>query len=356
MPSYVPILKGKEGEFAALEALTEEIGAQITPLIEIPAIPFNFSTGKKAKTLDEHLRTLPDRLQRCWGDRPFYIETPYFGEDEQVEDDRCALEVLLHNFATSHLSPIPVLSTSSSLECRTAVRAFLATGASACIRLSLDDFSEDIDTADEVTRLLNDIGKESATGLDLIVDFGALATEAPTSLLLARSVLSMIPTLRAWNTIIFAAASFPEDLSGVNSASVDTLPRREWLLWKALQRKPGLLPPNLIFSDYAISHPIPRELDPRIMRMSANIRYTTVEHWLIMKGRNVTQYGFEQYFELCRRLIERPEYTGREFSWADEFIWKCAHHEAGPGNATTWRKVGVNHHITFVVRQLANSL
>ncbi len=356
MPIYVPILKGKEGEFAALEALSQGIGEQIVPLIEIPAIPFNFAEGKKAKTLDDHLRTLPDRLLRCWGERPFYIETPYFGEDEQVEDDRCALDVLLENFATLHLAPIPVLSTSSSPECRAAVRGFLGTGASACVRLSLDDFSEDVDTTDEVIRLLNDMGRNSAEGLDLVVDFGALATEASTSLLLARSVLSMIPTPRIWRTIVFSAASFPEDLSGVNSGSVDTLPRREWLLWTALQRKPRLLPPNLVFGDYAISHPVPRELDPRIMRMSANIRYTTVEHWLIMKGRNVTQYGFEQYFDLCRRLIERPEYTGRDFSWADGFIWKCAHHEAGPGNATTWRKVGVNHHITFVVRQLSNSL
>jgi hypothetical protein len=26
----------------------------------------------------------------------------------------------------------------------------------------------------------------------------------------------------------------------------------------------------------------------------------------------------------------------------------------GPGNATTWRKVGTNHHLTLVTRELAN--
>jgi hypothetical protein len=90
--------------------------------------------------------------------------------------------------------------------------------------------------------------------------------------------------------------------------------------------------------------------------MSASIRYTTPESWLIVKGRNVNQYGFEQYYDLCKQLIGRPEYVGPEFSWGDEFIWKCAQETAGTGNATTWRKVGVNHHLTLVARQLSNLL
>ena len=111
---------------------------------------------------------------------------------------------------------------------------------------------------------------------------------------------------------LFAASSFPENLSDVAS-TVSTLPRREWQLWQTLQRRPDRLRRrDLIYSDYAIAHPIPRELDPRTMRLSASIRYTAPEEWLIMKGRNVRQYGFEQYFELCRMLIGRPEYYGRE--------------------------------------------
>ena len=166
----------------------------------------------------------------------------------------------------------------------------------------------------------------------------------------------MIPMAREWRSVIFAAASFPEDLSEVTSSSLVTIPRREWLLWQALQRKPTLLPPNLVYGDYAISHPLLRGIDPRIMRMSASVRYTILESWLIVKGRNVSQYGFEQYYDLCKRLIARPEYFGADFSWGDDFIYKCAQASAGPGNATTWRKVGVNHHITLVARRLSNAV
>lgn len=76
--------------------------------------------------------------------------------------------------------------------------------------------------------------------------------------------------------------------------------------------------------------------------------------WLVIKGRNVRQYGFEQYFELCGALVNRNEYSGAGFSWADDYIAKCAGRESGPGNATTWRKVGTNHHLTLVARQLAS--
>jgi hypothetical protein len=162
----------------------------------------------------------------------------------------------------------------------------------------------------------------------------------------------MAPQIAAWRQVVFAAASFPEDLSDVDAATVSTLPRREWELWSMLQRSPKKLPRrDLVFGDYGITHPVPRELDPRTMRMSASIRYTTRDSWLVIKGRNVRQYGFEQYFDLCGVLVNRPEYSGADFSWGDDYSAKCAERESGPGNATTWRKVGTNHHLTLVARQ-----
>jgi hypothetical protein len=47
------------------------------------------------------------------------------------------------------------------------------------------------------------------------------------------------------------------------------------------------------------------------MRMSANIRYTARENWLVVKGRNVRQYGFDQYFDLCGTLVDDPSTVER---------------------------------------------
>jgi len=108
-----------------------------------------------------------------------------------------------------------------------------------------------------------------------------------------------------------------------------------------------------VFGDYAIAHPDPGEVDPRIMKASASVRYTTEDHWIVPKGRNLRGHGYDQFFSVCEALIERDEYSGCGFSWGDQYIWDCAHRLKGPGNLTTWRKVGTSHHLAFVVDQLS---
>jgi hypothetical protein len=354
-PIYVPLLKGKEGEYAALEALTSEIKNQLLPLIEIPAIPWDFAGECPAKSLDDHVLGIPDRLKRACGVMPFYLDLPWFGKDETLANGKTALEVLLARGNELGLQAIPVVYRGSSAAYRAAAKAHsLSTGSGICIRLLVEDFDDDVSINEEVDYLLADASSQGASA-DLILDLEDLGVNAGRASLVARSIFSMIPLKDFWRRITLAAASFPEDLSDVSAATVVTLPRLEWDLWKSLQKRPAALPrPDLIFGDYAMAHPIGKTLDPRTMRMSANIRYTTENDWLVIKGRNVRQYGFDQYFELCRLLVDRPEYSGRDFSWGDGYIASCAESTQGPGNATTWRKVGVNHHITLVTRGLAN--
>lgn len=356
-PIYIPILKGKEGEFAALEVLATDVRDQLMPLIEIPAVPYDYANERPAKSLDEHMEAITLRLQKCCANRSIFLDLPWFGTDEHLTDGRTAFEVVLGGCATSGVTAVPVISRSSSVSYIDAAEACSAKyGTGACIRLLVEDFEEDIDLEAEVNVLLNELGFADATSVDLVIDLEDLGREATRAILVARSVLSTMPRKMEWRRIILAAASFPEDLSDVDAATTVTLPRHEWDLWKALQRRPGALPrTDIMFSDYAIAHPFTKELDPRTMRMSANIRYTTRDSWLVVKGRNVRQYGFSQYFELCKALVERPEYCGQQYSWGDNYIAECATAgKTGPGNATTWRKVGVNHHLTLVTRELAN--
>lgn len=354
-PIYVPMLKGKEGEFAALEVLRADVKEQLMPFIEIPDVPYDYANERPSKTLDEHIAGVPERLRRCWLDAPLYLHLPWTASEERIQDGRVALEPVLAECVSLDVRAVPVVwRASSSDQLAVAGRYAATTGTGICIRLLVEDFGEDIDIETEIERLVSSLGGIELNDIDLVIDLGDLGTQANRDVLIARSVFSMIPESHRWKRIILAAASFPEDLSEVTAATIRTLPRREWALWKILQRRPNLLPrQDLVFGDYAIAHPIPKELDPRIMQMSASIRYTTPDDWLVIKGRNVRQYGFDQYFELCKELIERPEYCGREFSWGDRYIDDCANGMTGPGNATTWRKVGTNHHLTLVIQELA---
>jgi hypothetical protein len=355
-PIYVPLLKGKEGEYAALEALTRDIKPHLMPLIEIPGIPYDYANDRPAKSLDEHLTGIALRLKKCWQDGPLYLDLPWGEDEETLGDGRIALEAVLADCTQNGIHAVPVVSRTSSAKYLDGTRQYSeASQTGACLRLLVSDFEEEIDLEAEVDRLLESLGGIGPSSIDLIVDMEDLGPDGSRAVLIARSILSIIPKQSEWRKMILAAASFPEDLSDVDAATVSTLPRREWDLWKTLQKRPNkLLRRDIIFGDYAITHPVPKELDPRTMRMSANIRYTTPNGWLVVKGRNVRQYGFDQYFELCKELIERPEYRGRDFSWGDRYIADCADRIQGPGNATTWRKVGTNHHLTLLAQEIAS--
>ncbi len=352
-PIYVPVLKGKEGEFAALEALAPEVRSRLMPLIEVPNVPYDYANERPAKSLGDHLAGVAKRILHSCKDSPVYLDLPWFGDAEDLGDGRVALESVLADCAELTVKAIPVVSRASSPKYLAAAGNYAeSSGLGVCVRLLVEDFEED-DIAGEIARLLQRCGVTEA-GSDFVIDLEDLGSEAGRAALVARSIFSMVK-LNEWRRVVLTAASFPEDLSDVDAKTSTTLPRREWELWKTLQRRPNLLARrDMIFGDYAIAHPMPKEIDPRTMRMSASIRYTTPDSWLVLKGRNVRQYGFDQYFELCKALIKRPEYCGRQYCWADNYIADCASGTTGPGNATTWRKVGTNHHLTLVVREIAN--
>ena len=90
-----------------------------------------------------------------------------------------------------------------------------------------------------------------------------------------------------------------------------------------------------------------------MMRMSAALRYTLDDGYLIVKGRNTRDHGMEQVRDLCKTLMDSGSYYGKEFSWGDNWIHECAG-GASTGNATSWRKVGLTHHLAVVLRQLAS--
>ncbi len=92
------------------------------------------------------------------------------------------------------------------------------------------------------------------------------------------------------------------------------------------------------------------------MNVSASIRYTTTDDWLVMRGeglKNKNGPRHAQYAANAQLLVERKEFCGSDFSEGDAYIWRAAHGEnAGPGNPEAWLRAGLNHHLTFVVRQI----
>lgn len=340
---YFPILKGKMGEFSALQALLDAQRDLITPIIEIPP-------GAQPESVIVN-------IANCWSENsPIMIDFGTIYSDDEADPDSepgtaSGIRTLFSQAQARSLCLIPVTSLSmSDLQVLNEIHSTYNCGV--CFRLRSFDF-EDGDITDRIEGIISQLDLQQSD-VDLLVDLGTINHEQNAIYIMAiTGMLSMLNSIKA-RRFILASSAFPENLSGIARDSIVRVPRADWILWNAVvqrikgeQRVPS-------YSDYAIAHPELPNIDPRMMNPSAGIRYTVNEDWVVVKGRGLrSEAGFAQFHDLSQRLVEHPEFGGVTDCWGDDFIRECAG-GGKTGNLTTWRKVGTNRHLCKVIAQLSS--
>jgi hypothetical protein len=64
--------------------------------------------------------------------------------------------------------------------------------------------------------------------------------------------------------------------------------------------------------------------------------------------------GFPQWPANAQLLCARPEFCGQHYSDGDRYIYTTSLQTQYTGIAGTWLQAGINHHLTFVARQIAS--
>lgn len=350
---YVPVLKAKDGEFKGLEVSKSETLNKMAPLFEIMDIPWNYQEESEQKTIDNHLDKIGKKIEDSIGKRSFFVDSRYLDEDRRMNNNDHHLKFLFDDFRQKNLNGIPVTTFVKIQPYKDAVRQIYQIDKKGiCLRLESSDLASK-DLSDKINSFLLFYGI-TPEEVDLVIDLKNINSDSKDLYFLSVSAIlnNNFPYINQWRNLILSATSFPENLSDIDANSIDSIERVEWLLYNDLVGNNLARIP--VFSDYSISNSEITEMDPRFMQMSASIRYTVENSWLIVRGRSTKTHGFVQYYNLCSHLIQRQEYMGAEFSWGDNCINECANRNVGTGNATTWRKVGNNHHFEFVVNQLSN--
>jgi hypothetical protein len=351
---YVPILKGKAGEYSALKDLTVPVKAAMTPLVEIPNIPWDYVNDRPSKTVDEFLEKFGEKLVQNWGTDVIWIDLPDSLQGEKMKDGSHPLVHIFTGTRNKQIKTVPVVDLKRPTVYLDAVKIICKEDRRGiCLRLYPEDLN-DADLGSTLESFLSELGVSSSE-VDLILDFkDILPNQESTIYLAVKEGIESLPKIEEWRTFVLAASSFPKDLSEFGRDTVSRTPRIEWLVWQQLFKNRSQFKRLPIFGDYSISHPEMVEVDPRIMTMSANMRYTSDEEWIIIKGQGVKIKGYGQFTDLCKELLKMPEYKGKTFSKGDEYVSDCGSGKEGSGNATTWRWIGLTHHLTFVVDQLSN--
>lgn len=351
---YVPILKAKEGEFRALQETRTATKDLMTPLFDVINIPWDYVNDVESKTIDDHLNNIGKKILDYWGqERRFFLDSDLIDGDRLMNDGLTHhLTYLFNDFRAKGIIGVPVTGLQRSANYKAAINGILNTDQrGVCLRLQNSDLTDS-----ELKNIIDtDLAFYNLTpaNIDLIIDLEGIEGNPDLLVLTVSTIINnAVPYIENWKSITVAATGFPSDLSDIKADTIDSIDRTEWLMWANLITKNLKRLPT--FGDYGIAHPEIVEMDPRTMRVSASIRYTHDDYWVIVRGKWLLKHGHGQYRNLCANLIARPEYSGVAFSWGDNYINDCANEAVGTGNPGIWRKVGNNHHFQKVVTQISN--
>ena len=345
---YVPILKWKLGEQTALHNLFPGDHPFILPLFEVLPESVDDDDLTASPPVDAYGR-VGGKILRRWSSHVF-VDLP--DDPAQPTGPTHPVARFFDAARTTGALAIPVTDPARSAPFQQAVASVHAADQrGACVRLDADTaLSASMGT--QLTTLLQTLNLP-ASQVDLVLDWGAIGVgHASRTVPSVQAGMQNIPTLAQWRSVTFAASAFPQLLTSVG-VGLGLIFRAEWDIYKRLMNTPGL-PRSLAFGDYCIAYPV-YETVP--FMGSANIRYTLDDEWLILRGNTLkgpVYGGFSQYQGLCSTLVVDPRYRGRAFSWGDDYIHQCAAGVVSTGNATTWRGVGTNHHLTLAGRQVSS--
>lgn len=369
---YVPILPWKLGERNAVRLLAHDDKRRMTPLLEISArrpppkeeAPQAQHPKAKGNWLDEMAHTIRD----TWG--------PYFPVFVEVQPGRKGqfqalgianrAERLFRTARSLDLKLVPVVRRTYGPMRQGAIKRIVSVDRrGVCIRLTRSDLVRPTLVTD-LERLLSNVGL-SPEQADLVLDLHVV-DEKGFDLVL---ICAQVPFLSRWRSFTVAGGAFPPGVAKYNDGP-NLVTRSEWCTWTA-QIKRGL-PRIPTFGDYATQNPVP--FDPDVHPTPcANIRYTTDRRWLVMKGKQLASKKqeptepspFSQYPAMAALLEgmkdeqKQPYYQGPGYSKGDEYLHKMAEKyrngtgsgRGNTGNPQTWLTAAVNHHLTYVVLQIA---
>jgi T4 beta protein len=350
---YVPILRQKAAEMQALRFLLPEDKRRITPLIELPPSLLGMKERRKL-TNASFFEEIAKEIAGAWEYAPLFVDAGLLCEAFGSPSGQHPVWSFSEGARRLRIAVIPVTGLRRSRTYQAAIhRAVASDNNGLCVRLSADDVRNATLEA-ELSRLLAAFNL-TPKQVDIVVDL-KLIGENSNRISFSR-LCGCLPLLSSWRTFTVASGSFPKNLSEYKKNCQYERLRYDWLYWFGEVKNGPRLPRSPSFGDYAIQHPFYSEANPK-SNVSASIRYTADDHWVIMRGeglRNDGGPGHAQYWANANLLSGRPEFQGQGFSKGDEYIYRIGQQTEKTGNPTTWLLAGINHHLTFVVRQIASS-
>lgn len=336
---YVPFLKVKKGELAALKNLTESVLSEIKPY----HLFLNDSNPDRA---GEYLESLIKPLVAVYKNRKnsFFVDFSIFTDYQSIH---------MYELLRNHGLDFTVVAENLNLPPDAAeyLRDAKLFGNGLALKLvASNDYNFDV-LNKRISAICSYFNIQS-DDLDLIIDFGYV-TPGNLGLFTSRfeKIQSAIENFNNFRQVIILSGSFPKDMTGIAIDTIHELPLFELTIYQALF---DLSSRELLYGDYGNIHPV---LSTEAARFSGSctIKYTTSRAYKIYRGTkpDMVAQGTRQYVEKCQLIVAADDYDGPAFSFGDKEIQMYAEGKRkGNGSSTTWITNTLNHHITKLVSEL----
>jgi hypothetical protein len=231
------------------------------------------------------------------------------------------------------------------------------TGSPVLFRLDLEDLDDPESTVEEVLSLSR-AAKINPDQLILLADFrslhGATGALMRTRLSELSNFVEACLSAGKLGRVAFAGSSMPKTVVEVPEDGSAQIRRNEYVL--LLEASHAFGPDSIAFGDYGVVYP-DFSIKAPAPHANAKIRYARGDSHTVFRGHSLKRepkYG--QYRNLAAQVLASTAYMGRDYSFGDDYIWRCANNESGTGSLGTWVEVDMNHHLVQTNQMLPRAM
>lgn len=344
-PMYSPIFKTKPGEAKAIIRLDRHTKGKIIPFFDVLALRTGLKNGADVHL---HLEKQANNIAGAWnGKGACYVDLLDISPSARGYGGEHPVTVVFDKIAYERVDAIPVVGIERSISYKLAIRRVISAGATAiAVRLADEDLQLPSTLFHKVSNLVAEVG---ASGVDLHVfmDFRSITNQS--SDLLQSKVDRALVELRKLRParLVFAASAIVADMSGFKRNSVNKVSRRDYLIWMLIAGRH----PDVDFADYGVIDPEYLDIDPKVIKPAAKIRYAADDHWIVVKGIKWVR-DTAQHRRLAEMLSKKQEFRGAD-CWGSENIVSAITGGHAFRRLEDWVTIDQNTHIAHTVRQLA---
>ena len=328
-------MRWKGSEKGALSMLTDDDAQRVTPIIEFVPKPFDKFDSSRAVE-----KAVKD-VALHWGKRFAYV-------DLSLLDAKCAELAwpFVRRQCDYYACDIGIVTKVGS-NCLPIIKQAFPEHTVA-LRLTISDLcSSNLKaTVDDYFRSM----QKSASQVSLIVDCGAIHHEG----FLIANYVNKVPYRDDWKELIVLSGAFPQNLIELKKNSQHKIMRFDWLAWLEYANQKSNRTAS--YGDYNIFSSDFKDEEGKKRNFSASLKYTSNDYWVVMRGEGVKNEdgpGYQQYPAQAFLLCEREEFMGPDYSPGDRFLYDMGQQTLSTGQLKQWMQATINHHLTFVPRQIA---